>query len=170
MTTPSINPDDTLGEILSALTKIQLDNSQLANSVENIKGRVALLASSSHRNNFAVADDDTDADVDAITAKVDGGQAISSSASVAIGNAVEVEQGSTTVPTSTYVSPLMSPDAGTGTSTPRKSTASSRIILTTYPGQSGINPIAMDWGNPDPIKRGPVVVSRHPSTVKRRNG
>ncbi|EEH16904.2 hypothetical protein PABG_06991 [Paracoccidioides brasiliensis Pb03] len=169
MTTPSINPDDTLGEILSALTKIQLDNSQLANSVENIKGRVALLASSSHRNNFAVADDDTDADVDAITAKVDGGQAISSSASVAIGNAVEVEQGSTTVPTSTYVSPLMSPDAGTGTSTPRKSTASSRIILTTYPGQSGINPIAMDWGNPDPIKRGPVVVSRHPSTVKRRN-
>lgn len=57
-----------------------------------------------------------------------------------------------------------------GTYTPRKASGTSRIILTTYPGQSGINPIVMDWGNPDPIKRGPVVVSRHPNTVKKRNG
>ncbi|PGH29994.1 hypothetical protein GX50_07241 [[Emmonsia] crescens] len=56
-----------------------------------------------------------------------------------------------------------------GTYTPRKASGTSRIILTTYPGQSGINPIVMDWGNPDPIKRGPVVVSRHPNTVKKRN-
>ncbi|KLJ06431.1 GTP cyclohydrolase II [Blastomyces silverae] len=65
--------------------------------------------------------------------------------------------------------PLGSASAPAGTYTPRKTSASSRIILTTYPGQSGINPIGMDWGNPDPIKRGPVVVSRHPDTVKKRN-
>ncbi|KAL9578584.1 MAG: hypothetical protein Q9212_005624 [Teloschistes hypoglaucus] len=47
---------------------------------------------------------------------------------------------------------------------------SSRIVLTTYPGQSGIDPISMNWGHADPIKRGPVVVSRSQTTIRRRNG
>ncbi|KAI4128574.1 MAG: hypothetical protein LQ338_002668 [Usnochroma carphineum] len=46
---------------------------------------------------------------------------------------------------------------------------SSRIILTTYPGQSGIDPLIMNWGHPDPAQRGPVVVSRSQSTIRRRN-
>ncbi|KID69802.1 GTP cyclohydrolase, partial [Metarhizium hybridum] len=54
-------------------------------------------------------------------------------------------------------------------SSPR-SPFTSRIILTTYPKQIGIDPLRMDWGNPDPTKRGPVVVSRSPSTIRRRNG
>ncbi|KAM5342755.1 hypothetical protein ACJ41O_013721 [Fusarium nematophilum] len=45
----------------------------------------------------------------------------------------------------------------------------SRIILTTYPKQIGINPLPMDWGNSDPLKRGPIVVSRAASTIRRRN-
>ena len=49
-------------------------------------------------------------------------------------------------------------------------TRKSRIILTTYPGQSGIHPFAMNWGNADPIQRGPVLVSRNQSTISRRNG
>ncbi|KAL8843088.1 MAG: hypothetical protein Q9170_000218 [Blastenia crenularia] len=56
---------------------------------------------------------------------------------------------------------------------PQRSAASglpSRIILTTYPGQSGIDPILMNWGHHDPAKRGPVVVSRSQSTIRRRNG
>ncbi|KAF4582925.1 GTP cyclohydrolase [Ophiocordyceps camponoti-floridani] len=52
---------------------------------------------------------------------------------------------------------------------PNKSGYASRIILTTYPKQIGIDPIGLDWGNPDPEKRGPVVVSRSPSTIRRRN-
>lgn len=48
-------------------------------------------------------------------------------------------------------------------------TVSSRIILTTYPGQSGIDPLTMNWGHQDPIQRGPVVVSRSQSTIRRRN-
>ncbi|TWU74735.1 hypothetical protein ED733_005571 [Metarhizium rileyi] len=55
------------------------------------------------------------------------------------------------------------------TSSPR-SEFTSRIVLTTYPKQIGIDPLRMDWGNPDPTKRGPVVVSRSPSTIRRRNG
>ena len=49
-------------------------------------------------------------------------------------------------------------------------TATSRIILTTYPGQSGIDPLIMNWGHADALERGPVVVSRNQSTIRRRNG
>ncbi|KAM7221757.1 GTP cyclohydrolase [Rhypophila decipiens] len=45
----------------------------------------------------------------------------------------------------------------------------SRVILTTYPKQIGINPFPMEWGHADPVKRGPVVVSRNTSTIRRRN-
>ncbi|OAR01558.1 hypothetical protein LLEC1_05711 [Akanthomyces lecanii] len=51
----------------------------------------------------------------------------------------------------------------------QKSGFTSRIVLTTYPKQIGIDPIPLDWGNADPEKRGPVVVSRLPSTIRRRN-
>ncbi|KAI1827552.1 GTP cyclohydrolase N terminal-domain-containing protein [Xylaria intraflava] len=49
-----------------------------------------------------------------------------------------------------------------------KSGFSSRIILTTYPRQIGINPIPLKWGAPAP-ERGPVVVSRSSSTIRKRN-
>ncbi|KAL3955228.1 hypothetical protein ACCO45_010791 [Purpureocillium lilacinum] len=52
---------------------------------------------------------------------------------------------------------------------PPRSGFTSRIILTTYPKQIGIDPLPMDWGNPDPMKRGPVAVARSPSTIRRRN-
>lgn len=51
-----------------------------------------------------------------------------------------------------------------------RSSGSSRIILTTYPGQSGIDPLTMRWGHADPKLRGPVVASRSQSTIRRRNG
>ncbi|KAF2669188.1 hypothetical protein BT63DRAFT_424917 [Microthyrium microscopicum] len=44
-----------------------------------------------------------------------------------------------------------------------------KIVLVTYPKQVGVNPVSMDWGNRDPVKRGPVVVSRHKGTARRRN-
>ncbi|CAK7563097.1 MAG: Uracil-regulated protein 1 [Sporothrix epigloea] len=46
---------------------------------------------------------------------------------------------------------------------------SSRIVLTTYPKQIGINPFPMNWGAQDPTERGPIVVSRASSTIRRRN-
>jgi hypothetical protein len=51
----------------------------------------------------------------------------------------------------------------------QRSGFTSRIILTTYPKQIGINPIPLQWGSPDVQKRGPVVVLRTPSTLRRRN-
>ncbi|THD00276.1 hypothetical protein EYZ11_000169 [Aspergillus tanneri] len=46
---------------------------------------------------------------------------------------------------------------------------STHIVLTTYPGQSGIDPIPLEWGAPDAKSRGPVVVSRSGPLLKRRN-
>jgi hypothetical protein len=55
---------------------------------------------------------------------------------------------------------------------PRRASVSktSKIILTSYPGQAGVDPLPMEWGAKDPAVRGPVVVSRHPNTIRRRNG
>ncbi|EFX01551.1 GTP cyclohydrolase [Grosmannia clavigera kw1407] len=50
-----------------------------------------------------------------------------------------------------------------------KSPFTSRIVLTTYPKQIGINPFTMNWGALDPQERGPIVVSRSSSTIRRRN-
>jgi len=46
---------------------------------------------------------------------------------------------------------------------------SQRVVLTTYPGQVGINPIPLNWGAPTPEQRGPVVASRQPKSLKVRN-
>ncbi|KAI9158823.1 GTP cyclohydrolase [Paramyrothecium foliicola] len=54
-------------------------------------------------------------------------------------------------------------------STTKGSPYTSRIILTTYPKQTGINPLPLRWGHPDVQQRGPVVVLRSPSTIRRRN-
>lgn len=43
---------------------------------------------------------------------------------------------------------------------------SQRIILTTYPGQLGMNPIPLVWGAADPQTRGPVIASRIPESMK----
>jgi len=44
------------------------------------------------------------------------------------------------------------------------------ILRRTYPKQIGIKPLPMVWGHSDPNQRGPVVVSRASSTIRRRNG
>lgn len=44
-----------------------------------------------------------------------------------------------------------------------------RVILTTYPGQSGVKPIPLKWGAEDPLVRGPIVVARDQSSFKQRN-
>ncbi|KAI0019627.1 GTP cyclohydrolase N terminal-domain-containing protein [Xylariomycetidae sp. FL0641] len=50
----------------------------------------------------------------------------------------------------------------------QKAGFTSRIILTTYPKQIGIKPIPLNWGAPV-RERGPVVVSRSSSTIRKRN-
>lgn len=74
-------------------------------------------------------------------------------------------------------SPSATLPAEAGTQTPPvapqspelKSAFSSRVVLTTYPKQIGIKPLPLEWGAADPLQRGPVTVSRVPSTIGKRN-
>lgn len=71
--------------------------------------------------------------------------------------------------TSLAVSPPSSRESNVSISSNKSSMYSDRIILTTYPGQVGIKPVPLTWGAADSAVRGPVVASRHPSTLKIRN-
>ncbi|OZJ05548.1 Uracil-regulated protein 1 [Bifiguratus adelaidae] len=53
--------------------------------------------------------------------------------------------------------------------TRRRSLYDTRVILTTYPGQVGIRPINLHWGAADPLQRGPILASRHPTSIRVRN-
>lgn len=70
---------------------------------------------------------------------------------------------------STATPPMRPADSSPGTSSPTQSGFTSRIILTTYPKQIGIKPFPMKWGASEPKERGPIVVSRYASTIRRRN-
>ncbi|KAI1462216.1 putative GTP cyclohydrolase II [Annulohypoxylon moriforme] len=78
------------------------------------------------------------------------------------------------IPTSPVQATIASSESETNkapsaTKEAEKSGFTSRIILTTYPKQIGISPIPLQWGASDAVKRGPVVVSRSSSTIRKRN-
>ncbi|RLL94703.1 Uracil-regulated protein 1 [Aspergillus turcosus] len=73
--------------------------------------------------------------------------------------------GDTTTPTMPEAPSIQSP------TTPTSPAAgySKHIVLTTYPGQSGVDPVPLVWGAPDAKSRGPVIVTRGAGMLKRRN-
>ncbi|KAI8055120.1 GTP cyclohydrolase N terminal-domain-containing protein [Syncephalis plumigaleata] len=76
----------------------------------------------------------------------------------------------TTVATATTTTATTTPkdeDVSNGSS--KEPLYTSRVILTTYPGQMGIKPVPFSWGASTPDERGPVIVSRHPNSLKIRN-
>lgn len=144
-----------LKQIQATLLSIQQNYRQLSAAVEAIDGRVNLIASVGH-----------------IHEAVSPHEPINSAASLSPDSAKQ-----TISESSPHVSALVGTtavDSAEDAFGKKPSLAArgspSRIILTTYPGQSGINPITMKWGHPNPRERGPVVVSRSQSTVRRRNG
>ncbi|RDL35096.1 RibA-like protein [Venustampulla echinocandica] len=151
----STPPDQTalMKEVLGALKSLQTSQVQLASNIDAISGRVNVLAGMKEVNDVAV-----DPSPRAPKKKVESDDAHPHEDEI--------------VPTSPSLSSAqISEDKVTAQAThARKSSAgTSRIILTTYPGQSGINPLPMDWGHIDPQQRGPVVVSRNQTTIRRRN-
>ena len=165
-------------DILDALKTLQINQAQLASNVDAISGRVNVLAGMKEVREVALPS-----------------AALSLPPKKAEPNC-EPDHDEHSVPESPSL-PATAVD-GEGSGSPshistlgharKMSTGTSRIILTwvlllaiilasnvdkngrTYPGQSGINPFPMDWGHKDPQQRGPVVVSRNPTTIRRRNG
>ena len=137
-----------LKEILEGLKAMRLENSQLASAVDKINGRVNVLAGVKQVKDEAASE-------------AASGTLSQEKAKVA-NSAKTVEA----------VSQQYEPTSPNAEAPPRRSSVSktSKIILTSYPGQSGVDPLPMEWGAKDPAVRGPVVVSRHNNTIRRRNG
>lgn len=141
----SAGSESMLSEILSTLKKMQVDHAQLALNVESLQSRVDTQNALSQLRNQSRG-------------------SIRDSPSLDPLNLPKAANGlSSSPPTSDLFTQKAPPSPTT------KKTSTSRIILTTYPGQSGIDPVPLEWGNPNPAKRGPVVVSRHHHTLRRRN-
>lgn len=135
-----------LTEILASIRSLQKDHAQLASTVDAVSSRVNALS---------------------------GTATIPDKLSVALKDA----QPGTTASISNGIS-TSSTERRPSTDGPRPderarrvsvSGAGSKITLTSYPGQSGVDPIPLLWGHPDPAQRGPIVVSRAASTIRRRN-
>lgn len=142
---------DLLKQILVTLQSIQSDYRQLSTALDTIEGRVNTLAGVKQIYDAAGTRQERNDEVKAsdLGRGEDGGV----SSVTDSGNPAPLQ----------IVKPASSGRSPT-------STVSSRIILTTYPGQSGIDPLVLNWGHRDPLQRGPVVVSRSQSTIRRRNG
>ena len=152
-----------LNEVLQTLKVMKLEHQQLSTTVNTINGRVNMLAGVKTVQDIAGSNNRT----------VDHGRNADRS------RRSEQDPGVFTATTEIPASPSLpvvassnhnGQQSGSNPSTAKGSPSTSRIILTTYPGQSGIDPLVMNWGHKDATQRGPVVVSRSQSTIRRRNG
>jgi hypothetical protein len=137
--------DAVLKEILEGMRALQRENVQLASTVDAINGRVNTLAGIK-----LLQDEAKKEPLNGASEK----EADSEQSVAAVSKQYE------------------QPPSNVDDAPPRRTSVSktSKIILTSYPGQAGVDPLPMDWGHKDPAVRGPVVVSRHPGTIRRRNG
>lgn len=137
-----------LGQIQKTLQAIQADYKSLAAAVDTINGRVNVLSGVKQVHDAANHDHiNEDEGSKALVVEANG----------------PLHDASDRRTHNSHKEPVSA-------TSPARSSAISRIILTTYPGQSGIDPLPMSWGHQDPLQRGPVVVSRSQSTLRRRNG
>ena len=147
-----------LNEIVTSLRTLQQDHAQLSSAVDAISGKVNVLA------NVKQARDASASSTDPLRSPQTAA-APSSSPPATHQQPTSPEQGHDN-PTSR---PGTAPTNANASSSTRTPALSSKIILTSYPNQSGVNPLSLQWGHPDPAVRGPVICSRSPSTISRRN-
>lgn len=167
MATSQEGPSDqnaaVLIEILATLKTLQADHHLLASSVDAITGRVNMLAGVQQIKEQAIKHD----------GPVDGAKSSGAARDQDASLSVDGSLTPLDLPSTPALNPEVPKDdvppmiAG---QTSKKSSTTSRIILTSYPNQSNVRPVMMNWGHVDPNKRGPVVVSRNHNTIGRRNG
>jgi hypothetical protein len=143
-----------LDDVKEALKVISLGQSKLLSAVETVSQRVAELEKTQEEDRRKA-----------------GGGSGSSGPDVAVKRVLTpLAAGVTPAP-----SAVLPAEAGTQSlpappaSPEHKSSFPSRVVLTTYPKQIGITPLPLEWGAADPLVRGPVTVSRAPSTIGKRN-
>ncbi|MCJ1392355.1 Uracil-regulated protein 1 [Xylographa bjoerkii] len=142
-----------LRQVQATLQTIQQDYKALSAVVETINGRVNILSGIK--------------EINAVAKQIGDHSQFPEPASPSV--PASFEETGTTLENTNSPNILEGPKESSMTSALSRSNPTSRIILTTYPGQSGIDPLKMHWGHVDPMQRGPVVVSRNHSTIRRRN-
>ncbi|KAK2065774.1 GTP cyclohydrolase II [Colletotrichum caudatum] len=142
--------EDSLAEVLSSLKSIQQTQSDLVVAVDSLNQRYQQLTG--------------DADVAALGPSPSLGEAPERPHTPGRPEAGAVGD---LIQSSSSDLKLQAPAVPSSPS--QRSGLTSRIILTTYPKQIGINPLPMKWGEEDPHARGPVVVSRSSTTIGKRN-
>lgn len=147
-----------LHQILSELKGLKQENQDLSSSIDEINGRVNILAGIKQVKAQGGVTSPPLRPTPVPTSRNDD---VPKSATPAEDTKDLSEQ---------YQSIPGSPDPNTLAASSRRASTTSKIILTSYPNQAGVDPCPMQWGHKDPAQRGPVVVSRHPSTIRRRNG
>jgi len=163
MVTPQEKQPELFKQILSTLHTMQDDYKHLSASVESIEGRINTLSGTKHVHDVA-RETRRPSSTDSITSH----------------SPVLRVQDKIPPPAFTdlrYSRPLRSSEVSHEDIADRKASPSgrvsssmtSKIILTTYPGQSGIDPLPMNWGHENANLRGPVVVSRAQGTIRKRN-
>lgn len=155
---------DILTQILSSLQSIQQNYGQLAAAIDSVQGQVNILARVNQIHDAAGKRPAPQSAAPSTASRTSYGQyketPSSSEKDLAPSHASQTEDLHGTGPNREPSSPRKKSGA----------TITSRIILTTYPNQSGIDPLIMNWGHENQLQRGPVVVSRSQSTLRRRNG
>src|SRR5579862_3543450 len=129
-----------LADLLVAIKSLHDDHQQLASTVESISGRVDVLAGVQQVS-------------EAAPNKIPGN---TTALDYVTGSLAEQKPDSSTTSAFPVAETAQGSRESAPTLAPKKSTATSRIILTTYPGQVGIDPVIMNWGHRDPSQRGPV--------------
>jgi hypothetical protein len=152
MSAESSSSDALLKEILNGLKSLRQEHSQLASSVDAINGRVNMLAEIKQ-----IKDEAKNQPSNGSNGLVERAKEVIASVSEKTVEAISNQ----------YEEATPAIDASARRSSVSKT---SKIILTSYPGQAGVDPLPMDWGHKNPAVRGPVVVSRHANTIRRRNG
>ncbi|KAK5706754.1 Uracil-regulated protein 1 [Elasticomyces elasticus] len=159
-------PDTTalLQEILKSLNDLKLDQTQLTSTIEAINGRVNILAAVKQSRDGIVHDA-------AVPSPRIPGMTASPNLQPLTSSPRIPPRGHHSRESITSIDGGSNGDVLSTSPPPRRTstTAGSKIVITTHPGQAGVDPLPMDWGNIDPQKRGPVVVSRAASTFRRRN-
>ncbi|KAI9662006.1 MAG: putative GTP cyclohydrolase [Alyxoria varia] len=147
-----------LNEIVTSLRALQQDHAQLSSAVDAISGKVNVLANVKQAR-------DASASTAYPPSKPQTATHPPSNSTSTHKQPISPEQDRRNSTSSPSTAPN-NPDINMNTRTPA---LSSKIILTSYPNQSGVNPLSLQWGHPDPAVRGPVICSRSPSTISRRN-
>lgn len=173
------NVEGVLGELLSTLKSLSADHARLAAQVDAISGKVNVLSEVQLAKTAGPP-------VNALATAINGNGASNGNgllqtpaiSAVPSSNGTPIADSGLPSPPTIEPSPLSSPLLSGNNGSipppfvPRRGSggsSNSKIILTSYPGQSGTDPIPIHWGLADPMLRGPVVVSRNPGTIRRRN-